>query len=193
MKGQSDAPEGRRIRVWVEMRDEIRPRRSMNKINQIRIEPGRPVDGSKQVKGLKEAPGAAQVEAASVSRPYPPLSVGVSPKSVQSPTDMSRELRTVTTAARARPHFDFTMSIFPADRNHQDNDQMVSEDESQSRRSFLQHNLANLMSFPMKRRSRWRGAEGRLTEVHCVPARGLSLRREQPRHTCTREERGRCV
>lgn len=28
---------------------------------------------------------------------------------------MSRELRTVTTAASARPHFDFTMSIFPAD------------------------------------------------------------------------------
>lgn len=32
---------------------------------------------------------------------------------------MSRELRTVTTAASARPHFDFTMSILPADRNHQ--------------------------------------------------------------------------
>uniref|UniRef100_A0A8C6WUX5 Uncharacterized protein n=1 Tax=Neogobius melanostomus TaxID=47308 RepID=A0A8C6WUX5_9GOBI len=45
---------------------------------------------------------------------YPPLSVGVSPNSVQSPTDMSRELRTVTTAARARPHLDFTMSILPA-------------------------------------------------------------------------------
>uniref|UniRef100_A0A665T7F1 Uncharacterized protein n=1 Tax=Echeneis naucrates TaxID=173247 RepID=A0A665T7F1_ECHNA len=45
---------------------------------------------------------------------YPPLSVGVSPNSVHSPTDMSRELRTVTTAARARPHFDFTMSILPA-------------------------------------------------------------------------------
>uniref|UniRef100_A0A7N5ZRD9 Uncharacterized protein n=1 Tax=Anabas testudineus TaxID=64144 RepID=A0A7N5ZRD9_ANATE len=42
---------------------------------------------------------------------YPPLSVGVSPNSVHSPTDMSRELRTVTTAARARPHLDFTMSI----------------------------------------------------------------------------------
>uniref|UniRef100_A0A3B4XHW0 Uncharacterized protein n=1 Tax=Seriola lalandi dorsalis TaxID=1841481 RepID=A0A3B4XHW0_SERLL len=45
---------------------------------------------------------------------YPPLSVGVSPNSVHSPTDMSRELRTVTTAARARPHLDFTMSILPA-------------------------------------------------------------------------------
>uniref|UniRef100_A0A8C4D8N6 Uncharacterized protein n=1 Tax=Dicentrarchus labrax TaxID=13489 RepID=A0A8C4D8N6_DICLA len=44
---------------------------------------------------------------------YPPLSVGVSPNRVHSPTDMSRELRTVTTAARARPHFDFTMSILP--------------------------------------------------------------------------------
>uniref|UniRef100_A0A8C2G076 Uncharacterized protein n=1 Tax=Cyprinus carpio TaxID=7962 RepID=A0A8C2G076_CYPCA len=32
---------------------------------------------------------------------------------VQSPTDMSRELRTVTTAASAKPHLDFTMSIFP--------------------------------------------------------------------------------
>lgn len=47
---------------------------------------------------------------------YPPLSVGVSPKRVHSPTDMSRELRTVTTAARARPHLDFTMSILPARR-----------------------------------------------------------------------------
>uniref|UniRef100_A0A667XQQ3 Uncharacterized protein n=1 Tax=Myripristis murdjan TaxID=586833 RepID=A0A667XQQ3_9TELE len=45
--------------------------------------------------------------------PYPPLSVGVSPNSVHSPTDMSRELSTVTTAARAKPHFDFTMSILP--------------------------------------------------------------------------------
>lgn len=44
---------------------------------------------------------------------YPPLRVGVKPKSVHSPTDMSRELSTVTTAASARPHFDFTMSIFP--------------------------------------------------------------------------------
>ena len=34
---------------------------------------------------------------------YPPLRVGVRPKSVQSPTDMSSELSTVTTAARARP------------------------------------------------------------------------------------------
>lgn len=41
------------------------------------------------------------------------MSVGVRPKSVHNPTDMSRELRTVTTAARAKPHFDFTMSIFP--------------------------------------------------------------------------------
>uniref|UniRef100_A0AAY4A3Q8 Secreted protein n=1 Tax=Denticeps clupeoides TaxID=299321 RepID=A0AAY4A3Q8_9TELE len=45
--------------------------------------------------------------------PYPPFSVGVRPKRVQSPTDMSRELSTVTTAARARPHLDFTMSILP--------------------------------------------------------------------------------
>jgi len=44
---------------------------------------------------------------------YPPFRVGVKPKSVHSPTDMSRELSTVTTAASARPHFDFTMSIFP--------------------------------------------------------------------------------
>uniref|UniRef100_A0A3Q4HDV7 Uncharacterized protein n=1 Tax=Neolamprologus brichardi TaxID=32507 RepID=A0A3Q4HDV7_NEOBR len=44
---------------------------------------------------------------------YPPLSVGVSPNSVHRPTDMSRELSTVTTAARARPHLDFTMSILP--------------------------------------------------------------------------------
>lgn len=44
---------------------------------------------------------------------YPPLSVGVSPNSVHRPTDMSRELRTVTTAASARPHLDFTMSILP--------------------------------------------------------------------------------
>lgn len=42
--------------------------------------------------------------------------MGVSPKSVHSPTDISKELRTVTTAARARPHFDFTMSILPAER-----------------------------------------------------------------------------
>lgn len=47
---------------------------------------------------------------------YPPFSVGVSPNSVHSPTDMSRELRTVTTAARARPHLDLTMSILPVRR-----------------------------------------------------------------------------
>uniref|UniRef100_A0A3B3CHQ5 Uncharacterized protein n=1 Tax=Oryzias melastigma TaxID=30732 RepID=A0A3B3CHQ5_ORYME len=44
---------------------------------------------------------------------YPPFRVGVSPKSVHNPTDMSSELRTVTTAASARPHLDLTMSIFP--------------------------------------------------------------------------------
>lgn len=44
---------------------------------------------------------------------YPPLSVGVRPKRVHRPTDMSNELRTVTTAARARPHLDLTMSILP--------------------------------------------------------------------------------
>lgn len=44
---------------------------------------------------------------------YPPLRVGVRPKSVQSPTDMSSELSTVTTAARASPHLDLTMSILP--------------------------------------------------------------------------------
>lgn len=47
---------------------------------------------------------------------YPPLSVGVRPKRVQSPTDMSRELSTVTTAARARPHLDLTMSILPTEQ-----------------------------------------------------------------------------
>lgn len=52
-----------------------------------------------------------------VWKTYPPLRVGVKPKSVHSPTDMSRELSTVTTAARARPHFDFTMSIFPEKQN----------------------------------------------------------------------------
>uniref|UniRef100_A0A8C5PFF6 Uncharacterized protein n=1 Tax=Leptobrachium leishanense TaxID=445787 RepID=A0A8C5PFF6_9ANUR len=46
---------------------------------------------------------------------YPPLSVGVNPNSVQRPTDISSELRTVTTAASAKPHFDFTRSIFPHD------------------------------------------------------------------------------
>uniref|UniRef100_A0A7M4E0K4 Uncharacterized protein n=1 Tax=Crocodylus porosus TaxID=8502 RepID=A0A7M4E0K4_CROPO len=51
------------------------------------------------------------------SNTYPPLSVGVRPKRVHSPTDMSRELSTVTTAASAKPHFDFTMSIFPAERD----------------------------------------------------------------------------
>ena len=51
---------------------------------------------------------------------YPPSSVGVRPKSVQSPTDMSSELSTVTTAARARPHLDLTMSILPGgQRIHQ--------------------------------------------------------------------------
>uniref|UniRef100_A0A8C7C8F4 Uncharacterized protein n=1 Tax=Neovison vison TaxID=452646 RepID=A0A8C7C8F4_NEOVI len=44
---------------------------------------------------------------------YPPLRVGVRPKSVQSPTDISSELSTVTTAARASPHLDLTMSILP--------------------------------------------------------------------------------
>lgn len=126
MKGQSDAPEGRRVRERVETHDEARPRRSMKKTKQVRTEPGRPVDEGQQVKDLKDLrkrAHGAKVEAASASRPYPPLSVGVSPKSVQRPTDMSRELRTVTTAARARPHFDFTMSIFPAERNHGDNGQ----------------------------------------------------------------------
>uniref|UniRef100_A0A8C9U9M5 Uncharacterized protein n=1 Tax=Serinus canaria TaxID=9135 RepID=A0A8C9U9M5_SERCA len=47
-----------------------------------------------------------------------PWHVGVRPKRVQSPTDMSRELSTVTTAARARPHLDFTMSILPAKQPH---------------------------------------------------------------------------
>uniref|UniRef100_A0A8C6N1X1 Uncharacterized protein n=1 Tax=Mus spicilegus TaxID=10103 RepID=A0A8C6N1X1_MUSSI len=47
---------------------------------------------------------------------YPPLSVGVRPKRVQSPTDMSSELSTVTTAARARPHLDLTMSILPKEQ-----------------------------------------------------------------------------
>uniref|UniRef100_A0A3B4BBS2 Uncharacterized protein n=1 Tax=Periophthalmus magnuspinnatus TaxID=409849 RepID=A0A3B4BBS2_9GOBI len=42
---------------------------------------------------------------------YPPLSVGVSPNRVQSPTDMSRELSTVTTAASASPHLDFTIFV----------------------------------------------------------------------------------
>uniref|UniRef100_A0A8C9VQK9 Uncharacterized protein n=1 Tax=Scleropages formosus TaxID=113540 RepID=A0A8C9VQK9_SCLFO len=50
------------------------------------------------------------------SKSYPPLSVGVRPKSVHRPTDMRSELSTVTTAARARPHLDFTMSIFPVGR-----------------------------------------------------------------------------
>ena len=49
----------------------------------------------------------------SLVRTYPPLRVGVRPKSVQSPTDMSSELSTVTTAARASPHLDLTMSILP--------------------------------------------------------------------------------
>uniref|UniRef100_A0A663M5U1 Uncharacterized protein n=1 Tax=Athene cunicularia TaxID=194338 RepID=A0A663M5U1_ATHCN len=53
----------------------------------------------------------------SVLETYPPLRVGVKPNSVHSPTDMSRELSTVTTAASARPHFDFTMSIFPEKHN----------------------------------------------------------------------------
>uniref|UniRef100_A0A8C8ANU3 Uncharacterized protein n=1 Tax=Otus sunia TaxID=257818 RepID=A0A8C8ANU3_9STRI len=53
----------------------------------------------------------------SLPETYPPLRVGVKPKSVHSPTDMSRELSTVTTAASARPHFDFTMSIFPEKQN----------------------------------------------------------------------------
>lgn len=53
---------------------------------------------------------------------YPPLSVGVRPKRVHRPTDMSSELRTVTTAARARPHLDFTMSILPAGRTEEEED-----------------------------------------------------------------------
>lgn len=44
---------------------------------------------------------------------YPPLSVGVSPNSEQKLTDIRREATTVTTALRARPHLDFTISIFP--------------------------------------------------------------------------------
>lgn len=41
------------------------------------------------------------------------MSVGVSPNSEQKLTDIRREATTVTTALRARPHLDFTISIFP--------------------------------------------------------------------------------
>uniref|UniRef100_A0A8C4UTB6 Uncharacterized protein n=1 Tax=Falco tinnunculus TaxID=100819 RepID=A0A8C4UTB6_FALTI len=58
-----------------------------------------------------------QINRGFVMETYPPLRVGVKPNSVHSPTDMSRELSTVTTAASARPHFDFTMSIFPEKQN----------------------------------------------------------------------------
>lgn len=44
---------------------------------------------------------------------YPPLSVGVSPNREQKLTDMRRDATTVTTADRASPHLDFTISIFP--------------------------------------------------------------------------------
>ncbi len=42
-----------------------------------------------------------------------PFSVGCIPKNAHIPTDMSREARTVTTAANAKPHLDFTISILP--------------------------------------------------------------------------------
>uniref|UniRef100_A0A8C5EEP3 Uncharacterized protein n=1 Tax=Gouania willdenowi TaxID=441366 RepID=A0A8C5EEP3_GOUWI len=64
---------------------------------------------------------------------YPPLSVGVSPNNVHSPTDMSRELRTVTTAARARPHLDFTMSILPVRKQNT----QCSGDNSSRYRGFI--------------------------------------------------------
>lgn len=66
--------------------------------------------------GWQKDKGGDDTSVANSWHSYPPLSVGVSPKRVHSPTDMSRELRTVTTAARARPHLDFTMSILPAQR-----------------------------------------------------------------------------
>ena len=44
---------------------------------------------------------------------YPPFSVGVSPNKEQKLTDMRRDATTVTTADRASPHLDFTISIFP--------------------------------------------------------------------------------
>uniref|UniRef100_A0A8C5X9H5 Uncharacterized protein n=1 Tax=Malurus cyaneus samueli TaxID=2593467 RepID=A0A8C5X9H5_9PASS len=58
-------------------------------------------------------PSQTTIPGCSKAGTYPPLSVGVRPNRVQRPTDMSRELSTVTTAASARPHLDFTMSIFP--------------------------------------------------------------------------------
>uniref|UniRef100_A0A8C2X798 Uncharacterized protein n=1 Tax=Cyclopterus lumpus TaxID=8103 RepID=A0A8C2X798_CYCLU len=79
-------------------------------------------------------------------RSYPPLSVGVRPNSVQRPTDMSRELRTVTTAARARPHLDFTMSILPAGRKEEEeedttvriiNYRSLQHKRTHTRKSFL--------------------------------------------------------
>uniref|UniRef100_A0A3B5PW98 Uncharacterized protein n=1 Tax=Xiphophorus maculatus TaxID=8083 RepID=A0A3B5PW98_XIPMA len=60
------------------------------------------------------------VEEEKCGHSYPPFSVGVRPNRVHRPTDMSRELRTVTTAARARPHLDFTMSILPARTEEKD-------------------------------------------------------------------------
>uniref|UniRef100_A0A8C5S8S2 Uncharacterized protein n=1 Tax=Laticauda laticaudata TaxID=8630 RepID=A0A8C5S8S2_LATLA len=57
--------------------------------------------------------GSRTAGACSQCPTYPPLSVGVRPNSVHSPTDIKRELSTVTTAAKARPHLDFTMSILP--------------------------------------------------------------------------------
>ncbi|TNN39987.1 hypothetical protein EYF80_049840 [Liparis tanakae] len=66
-------------------------------------------------------------------RSYPPLSVGVRPNSVQRPTDISRELSTVTTAARARPHLDFTMSILPAGRTEEDRGRQEKTEEDRRR------------------------------------------------------------
>ena len=43
-----------------------------------------------------------------------PLRLGVRPNNIHIETDMTREVITVTTALKARPHFDLTISILPA-------------------------------------------------------------------------------
>ena len=47
---------------------------------------------------------------------YPPFNVGVKPNSMQILTDINKEQTTVTTALKANPILDFTMSILPEEK-----------------------------------------------------------------------------
>lgn len=74
-------------------------------------QPNKIKNKTKQIRFLKKIRYDLNLSVYEVT--YPPLSVGVSPNREQKLTDIRRDATTVTTADRARPHLDFTISIFP--------------------------------------------------------------------------------